>query len=86
MKNFVPLLTKNKGKTATNGKTITVTFFRLYTVYIKTLKQFLLHSCSLTCLNKDTSVLLKNKNYLNKSIKTIILTSLKILCICAQSL
>ena len=82
MKNFVPLLTKNKGKTATNGKTITVTFFGLYTVCIKTLKQFLFHSC----LNKDTSVLLKNKNYLNKSIKTIILTSLKILCICAQSL
>ena len=42
-----------------NGKMMTLTFCILYTVYIKKLGQFFLHSYSLTCLNKDTPALLK---------------------------
>ena len=49
----------NKGITAKNEWEITLTFFELYTVYIKKIGQFLFHNYSLTCLNKDTSVLLK---------------------------
>ena len=37
----------------------TLTFFKLYTVYIKSLWQFFFHTCLLTCLSKDISVLLK---------------------------
>ena len=42
-----------------NGKVMALTFFELDTVYIKELGQFFFHTYSLTCLNKDTSVLLK---------------------------
>ena len=49
-----------EGKTAKmNGKMITL--FELYTVYIK-LGQFFFHTYLLTCLKKDTSVLLKVLN------------------------
>ena len=37
-------------------------FFELYTVYIKKFIQFIFHTYSLTCLNKDTSVQLKVSN------------------------
>ena len=41
---------------------ITLTYFDLYTVYIKKLGQFFFHNYSLTYLNKDTSVPLKVMN------------------------
>ena len=52
-------------------------FFELYTMYIKKLGQFFFHAYLLTCLNKDTSVLLKVKIFeqVHKlSIKTVVLT------------
>ena len=42
-----------------NEKMMTLTFFELFTVYINKLGQFFFHAYSVTCLNKDTSVLLK---------------------------
>ena len=50
----------NKGKTAKNKWENDYSDF-LWALYIacKKLGQFLLHTCLLTCLNKDTSVLLK---------------------------
>ena len=42
-----------------NRKMMPPTFFKLYTVYIKTLGQFFFHAYLLTCLSKDASVLLK---------------------------
>ena len=33
-----------------------------YSFYIKKIRQLFFHTYSLTCLNKDTSVLLKDKN------------------------
>ena len=81
MKKLVAFLTKEK-KLRMNGKMITLTFFQLYTVYIKKLGQFFFHAYSLTCLNKDTSVLLKNVSIKNKlSIKIMVLNSFKIECI-----
>ena len=76
MMEFVALLTKEKW-----------TFFELYTVYInkKKLGKLSLHTYLLTCLNKDTSVLLKviniwtsfyvkyNKNCMPNSIYVYIL-------------
>ena len=59
MKKFVPLPTKEKRLTM-NGKIITLTFFEFYSVY-KKIRTILFHTYSLTCLNKDTSVLLKVK-------------------------
>ena len=59
----------------------------VYSAY-KKLGQFFFHNCLLTCSEKDTSVLLKVLNsWVNKlRIKTMVLTFLKILCICTQSL
>ena len=45
-----------------NGKGMTLTFFELYTVYIKNYDNSFFILNSLTCLKKDTSVLLKVKN------------------------
>ena len=60
MKKLIALLTMEKEKTARmNGKMMTVTFFKLYTVYINKLGQLFFLTYSLTCLNKDTRVLLK---------------------------
>ena len=53
----------NKEKGAKmNGKIMTLTFFELYTVYMKKLGQFFFHAYPLTFLNKDTSVLIKVVN------------------------
>ena len=54
----------NKGKMAKNEweNLMILTFFELYTVYIKKLGQFFFHTYSSSCLNKDTSVLLKVQN------------------------
>ena len=41
---------------------MTVTFFKLYTVYNKKIGQFFFHTYFLTVLKKDTSVLLKVLN------------------------
>ena len=49
----------NKGKVDKNEWEMTLTFFELYTVYMKKLGQCFFHTYSLTCLNKDISVLLK---------------------------
>ena len=46
----------NKGKMANDGSD---TFFQLYAVSLKKLGEFFSHTYSLTCLNKDTSFLLK---------------------------
>ena len=60
MKKFIALLTKEKGKTATNEwKNDGTGILRVYAVYMKKLGQFFFHIYSLTCLNKDASVLLK---------------------------
>ena len=50
----------NKGKTAKSKweNLMTLIFFELYSAY-KKLGQSFFHTYSLTCLNKDTSVLLK---------------------------
>ena len=72
-----------------NGKMMTLTFFELYTVYIKKLGQFFFLTYSYTCLNEDISVLLKVMNIGTSSkvrYKNNALNFLKILCICAQSL
>ena len=60
MKKFVALLTKEKGKTAMSEyENDDCDIFRaLYGAY-KKLGQFCFHTYSLTCLNKDTSILLK---------------------------
>ena len=59
----------NKGKKEKrllmNGKMMTLTFFKLYTVYIKEEGQLLSHIYFSTCLNKDTPVLLIVIKYLN---------------------
>ena len=52
-----------------NRKMITLTFFKLYTVFKKKLGQFFFQTSLLTCFNKDKSVLLKLIN---------VLTSLKV--------
>lgn len=55
MNKLIALLTMEKEKTARmNGKMMTVTFFKLYTVYINKLGQLFFLTYSLTCLNKDT--------------------------------
>ena len=59
----------------------------LYSVYNVYILFSLIYS--LTCLKKDTSVQLKLQAFeqVNKlTIKTMVLTFLKVLCICAQSL
>ena len=48
-----------------NGKMMTLTFFKLYTVYIKEEGQLLSNIYFSTCLNKDTPVLLIVIKYLN---------------------
>ena len=53
-----------------NGKMMTLTFFDIYRVYVKKLGPFFFHTYSLTCLNKDTSVLLSYK-YLNKFLSQV---------------
>ena len=56
----------NKGKKEKlvwmNGKTMTLTFFKISTLYIKKLGRFFLYVYLLTWLNKDTPVLLKVAN------------------------
>ena len=79
MKKFVVLLTKEKGKLATNEweNDDSDILQALYSVYKKKIGQVLFHTYFLICLmDKDTSVLLK----------VMVLTFLKILCICTQSL
>ena len=61
MKKFVALLTKEK-QLRMKGKTMTLTFLELSTVHVNRIGQFFFHTYLLTCLNKDTSVLLKVKN------------------------
>ena len=56
MKKFVVLLTKEK-RLRMNRKMMTLTFFKT----ILSLGQFFFHTYSLTCLNKDSSLLLKLK-------------------------
>ena len=68
-----------------NGKMMTLTFFELYTVYIKRLGQLFFHTYSLTCLNKDTSILLKFINLWTNS-KVKYKNNGRFLKICAQSL
>ena len=63
MNKFVALLTKEKWLRK-NGKMMTLNFFKLYTVYIKKLRQFFSH----ICFDKDTSALLKSYKYLSKLI------------------
>ena len=60
MKKFVALLTKEKGKTAKNEweNDDSDILRALCSAYKKT-GQFFFHIYSLTCLNKDASVLLK---------------------------
>ena len=55
---FLVIPTKEK-HLRMNGKMMTLTFFELYTMHIKKLGEFFFYTYSLTCLNKDTSVLLK---------------------------
>ena len=43
MKKFLALLMKEK-RPGMNGKMMTLTFFELYTVYIKKLEQFFFHT------------------------------------------
>ena len=58
MEKLIALLTKEKWLRM-NGKMMTLIFFlALYSVYI-TFRQFFFHTYLLTCLKKDTSVLLK---------------------------
>ena len=84
MNEFVALLEKEKGRTPMmNQKMMTLTFFKLYAVYIKKLRNSFFHTHFLTCLSKDASVLLK---VYKLSIKAMILTFLKILFTSAQSL
>ena len=54
----------NKGKIAKNEweNLMILTFFELYTVYIKKLGQSFFHTYLSSCLNKDISVLLKVQN------------------------
>ena len=75
---FFALLTKEERKTALNEweSDTSDILWALYSVS-KKLRQFFFHTPSLTCLNKDTSVLLKVKilEQVHKlSIKTIVLT------------
>ena len=51
-----------------NRKIMTMTFIELYTVYVKTLGQFFVHTYLLSSLNKDTSVLLKVINIWTSSL------------------
>lgn len=51
-----------------NWKIMTMTFIELYTVYVKTLGQFFVHTYVLTSLNKDTSVLVKVINIWTSSL------------------
>ena len=44
-----------------NGKMMTLAFFKLYTVHIKKCGRFFFYTHSLTCLKKDSSILLKVK-------------------------
>ena len=88
MKKFAALLTKEKGKLAMNEweNDDSDILRALYSVYKQKLGQVLFHTYLLICLmDKDTSVLLKVINT-KLSIKTMVLTFLKILCICTQSL
>ena len=61
MKKFIALLTKKKKKwllsECENGN-----FFVFYAMHVKKLEQFFFHTWLLTCLKKDTSVLLKALN------------------------
>ena len=53
----------SKWKTVNNEwEMMTVTFFKLYTVYNKKIGQFFFHTYFLTGLKKDTSVLLNVLN------------------------
>ena len=76
MKKFVALLTKENERTTMNewendDSDILWTLYRGY----KKLRQLFFHTYLLTCLNKDTSVLLSIKKYKYKlSIKTMVLT------------
>ena len=54
-----------------NWKMMTLTFFELYAAYIKKLGQFFFHTYSLTCLNKDTLVLIKVKIFEQVKYKNI---------------
>ena len=59
----------------------------LYIVYMKKIGKVFFHTHSLTCLNKDTSVLLKVINiWIIPQVNYKKQWSLKILCICAQFL
>ena len=68
MKKFVALLTKQK-RLSMNVKMMTLFFFEALYSVCKKLRQFFLHTCSLTCSEKDTSPLLKVV-----SIKTMVFT------------
>ena len=82
MKKFVALVTKEKGKVAMNEweNDCSGMLQALYCEY-KKLGQFFFHTYSLTCLNKDTPVLLKVMFELVPKYENIFL---KILCICTQ--
>ena len=68
MKKFVALPTTKKGKTGMNEwENDDLTFFELYTVYIKKSGQFFFNIYSLNCLIKDSSILLKVINILTSS-------------------
>ena len=66
MNKFIALLTKEKGKTAMNKWKKDAIVRALYYVH-KKLGQFVFHAYSLTSLNKDLSVLLKDINILTSS-------------------
>ena len=57
MNKFVALLTKKE--TAKKEREMTTTFFQLYSMHIRNYDNSFSILYSLTCLNKDTSVLLQ---------------------------
>ena len=86
---FITLLTKEKGKTARNDREHDDSdIFRAFAMYIKNtaiLVPFLLANLFKQMFKYISFV--KSYKYLNKSrsIKTMVLTFLKVLCICARS-
>ena len=69
MKKFDTLLMKEK-RPRMDGKMMTLTVFKLHTVYIKNHDNSFSMLCSLTCLNKDTSFVARYK-YFNKLISKV---------------
>ena len=60
MKKLVELLTKEKGKMATNEwRNNDSDILELYTMYRAKLGKLFFHTYSLSCFNNDTSALLK---------------------------